>query len=267
MGLMINYKTNEEIELIRKSSLLVSKTLAEVAKYIHPGVTTLKLDNIAEEFINANNAKAAFKGYKNFPNSLCISVNEEVVHGIPGNRELKEGDIVSIDCGVLKDGWFGDSAYTFTVGEVKEEILKLLQVTKESLYKGIENAVVGKRLGDICYAIQEYNHSHGYSIVREMVGHGVGKKLHEEPEVPNYGKKGNGILLKEGLVLAIEPMINMGKKEVKQSSDKWTIFTADRMPSAHFEHTVAVKKEKADVLSTFEYIEEALAKNKELISG
>lgn len=263
---MINYKTNEEIELIRQSSLIVSKTLAEVAKFIRPGVSTLRLDTIAEEFMVASGGKPAFKGYNGFPNVLCISVNEEVVHGIPSVRELEEGDIVSVDCGILKDGFFGDSAYTFAVGSVSEEVKKLLKVTKESLYKGIEQAIVGNRLGDISFAIQEHCESNGYSVVREMVGHGIGKNLHEEPEVPNYGKRGKGFLLKEGLVIAIEPMINMGKKDVRTAKDKWTIFAIDKLPSAHFEHTLAIRKNKTDILSGFELIEQAELKNIELYS-
>lgn len=255
---MLYYKTNEEIELLRESSLLVAKTLAEVAKIIKPGISTLAIDKLAEEFIRDNYASPAFKGYNGFPNSLCISVNAQVVHGIPGKYELKEGDIISVDCGVLKNKYYGDSAYTFTVGEVKEETLQLLKVTKECLYKGIEMAVAGKRVGDIGDAIQSHAEKHGYSVVRELVGHGVGKKLHESPEVPNYGKRGTGHKLQSGLVIAIEPMINLGKKEVKQGNDGWTITTADNLPSAHFEHTVAVGKEKADILSTFQYIEDVI---------
>jgi methionyl aminopeptidase len=255
---MLYCKTDEEIELIRQSSLLVSKTHAEVAKVIRPGITTLELDKIAEEFIRDNGGVPAFKGYNGFPFSLCISPNEQVVHGFPGKYVLKDGDIVSVDCGVVMNGWYGDSAYTFAIGEVKPEIIKLLRVTKESLYKAIENAVAGKRLGDVSEAVQTHAESNGYSVVRELVGHGIGKKLHEGPEVPNYGKKGSGIKLQEGLVIAIEPMINMGKKNIRQESDGWTITTADKQPSAHFEHTVAIKAGKADVLSTFEYIEEVL---------
>jgi methionyl aminopeptidase len=252
------YKTKEEIELIRESSLLVGKTLAEVAKVIKPGVTTLSLDKVAYEFINDNKAIPAFLNYSGFPNSLCISVNSQVVHGIPGKYELKEGDVVSVDCGVVKNKFFGDSAYTFAVGQVKPEILNLLKVTKESLYKGIEMAVVGKRLGDIGEAVQTHAEKNGYSIVRELVGHGIGQNLHESPEVPNYGKKGTGLKLMEGLVIAIEPMINMGKKAIMQEKDGWTIRTSDNLPSAHFEHTIAVGKNKADILSSFEYIEEVL---------
>ena len=252
------YKTKEEIELIRESSLLVGKTLAEVAKLIRPGITTLSLDKVAEEFIRDNKALPAFKGYSGFPNTLCISVNSQVVHGIPSLYELKEGDIISVDCGVLKNKYFGDSAYTFTIGEVKPEVLNLLKVTKESLYKAIEKAVVGNRLGDVSEAVQAYAEKNGYSIVRELVGHGIGQALHESPEVPNYGKKGSGLKLQEGLVIAIEPMVNFGKKAIIQENDGWTIRTADNLASAHFEHTVAIGKDKADILSSFEYIEEVL---------
>jgi methionyl aminopeptidase len=258
---MVFLKTDEEIELIRESSLLVGKTLAEVAKYIKPGVTTLELDKIAEEFIRDNHAKPGFKGYGGFPNSLCTSVNEAVVHGIPNSVPLKSGDIVSVDCGVLKNGFFGDSAYTFEVGEVSEEIKKLLQVTKECLEMAVNASVEGNRIGDIGFACQSHAEKHGYGVVRELVGHGLGKDLHEEPQVPNYGKRGNGMKLKKGMVLAIEPMINLGKKEVKQLKDGWTIVTADGKPSAHFEHDVAIAKGQPIVLSTFEYIEQVLRKN------
>jgi methionyl aminopeptidase len=255
---MVFLKTDEEIELIRESSLLVGKTLAEVAKHIKPGVTTLQLDKIAEAFIRDHHAKPGFKGYGGFPNSLCTSVNEAVVHGIPNNVPLKSGDIVSVDCGVLKNGFFGDSAYTFEVGEVSEEIKKLLQVTKECLEMAVNAAVEGNRIGDIGFACQTHAEEHGYGVVRELVGHGLGKDLHEEPQVPNYGKRGNGMKLKKGMVLAIEPMINLGKKEVKQLKDGWTIVTSDGKPSAHFEHDVAIAKGQPIVLSTFEYIEEVL---------
>lgn len=255
------YKTKEEIELIRESSLLVGKTLATVAALIQPGVTTLALDKIAEEFIRDNKAKPAFKGYNGFPSSLCISPNSQVVHGIPGKYELRDGDVVSVDCGVVKNNFFGDSAYTFAVGEVKPEILNLLKITKESLYKAIEVAITGYRLGDIGYAVQEYAEKNGYSVVRELVGHGIGQSLHEAPEVPNYGKRGTGLKLQEGLVIAIEPMINMGKKAVIQENDGWTIRTADNLPSAHFEHTIAIGKSKADILSSFIEIEKVLNKN------
>ncbi len=260
---MIQYKSSEEIELIRESSLLVGKTLAEVAKHIRPGVTTLELDKIAEEFINDHQAYPAFKGYGGFPNSLCISPNEVVVHGIPNNTPLKDGDVLSVDCGVLKNGFYGDSAYTFEVGEVSEEKKALLRVTKECLLKGIEQAVAGLRIGDIAYAVQEHAEKHGYGIVKELVGHGVGKQLHEKPEVPNYGKRGTGLKMTEGLVIAIEPMINLGKAAIWQDNDGWTIRTKDAKVSAHFEHTVAIKKGKADVLSSFKEIEEVLNNKKD----
>ena len=254
---MIDYKTEEEIEIQRKSSLLVGKTLAEVAKLIRPGATTLELDKVAEEFIRDNGAKPGFKGYNGFPNTLCTSVNEEVVHGIPSNKPLKNGDIVSVDCGVLFEGFYGDSAYTFEVGEVSDAVKKLLEVTKQSLLLGLEKAVTGNRVGDIGHAIQKYTESFGYGVVRELVGHGVGRNLHESPEVPNYGRRNSGLKLKKGLVLAIEPMINLGSPSVRQLRDGWTIVTADGKPSAHFEHDVAVGREP-DVLSTFKYIEEVL---------
>ena len=257
---MIHYKSDEEIEIQRESSLLVGKTLAEVAKFIKPGVKTKELDKIAEEFILDHGAKPGFKGYGGFPATLCISVNDEVVHGIPGERELKDGDIVSIDCGTILNGFYGDSAYTFEVGEVDEEVKKLLERTKQSLYLGIEMAVTGKRVGDIGYAIQSYVEQFGYGVVRDLVGHGVGRHLHEKPEVPNYGRRGTGVKLKKGMVLAIEPMINMGRKEVVQDPDGWTIRTIDGKPSAHFEHDVAIRDGKADILSTFDYIEEVLNK-------
>ncbi|MCC6253251.1 MAG: type I methionyl aminopeptidase [Bacteroidia bacterium] len=255
---MLYYKTKEEIELIRISSLLVGKTLAQVAKHIKPGVKTIELDKIAEQFILDHDAKPAFKGYGGFPNSLCISVNSEVVHGIPGNYVLKDGDIVSVDCGVVKNQFYGDSAYTFAVGEITTEAKKLLEVTKQSLYKGIENAIAGKRIGDIGAAVQNHAEAAGFSVVRELVGHGVGKSLHESPEVPNYGTRGKGILLQSGIVIAIEPMINMGKKEVIRGKDGWTIKTTDGKLSAHFEHTVLVDKGKADILSSFEEIEKVI---------
>ena len=265
MSKALYYKTQEEIELIRESSLLVGKTLAEVAKVIKPGMTTLALDKVAYEFIHDQKAVPAFLNYNGFPNSLCISVNSQVVHGIPGKYELKDGDVVSVDCGVVKNKFFGDSAYTFAIGEVKPEVLNLLKVTKESLYKGIEMAVSGRRIGDISEAIQTHAESHGYSVVRELVGHGVGQNLHESPEVPNFGRKGTGLKLQEGLVIAIEPMINLGKRNVRQERDGWTITTADGMPSAHYEHTIAVRAGKADILSSFAEIEEVLkTKNIEL---
>jgi methionyl aminopeptidase len=257
---MIYFKSQEEIELIRESSLLVGKTLAEVAKVIAPGVKTINLDKLAEDFIRSHGALPGFKGYNGFPFTLCISVNEQVVHGFPGDRELQDGDIVSVDCGTLKNGFYGDSAYTFPVGEVKPEVLNLMKRTKESLYLGIEMAVDGKRVGDIGYAIQNYVEEFGYSVVRDLVGHGVGRNLHEKPEVPNYGRRGTGPRLQEGMAIAIEPMINLGTKNVIQERDGWTIRTADRMPSAHFEHTIAIRQGKADILSSFEYIENELIK-------
>lgn len=255
---MIYYKTIEEIERIRESSLLVARTLAEVAKRIGPGVTSLELDKLAEEFIRDHGAIPAFKGYNGFPASLCVSPNSEVVHGIPNSKPFKEGDIVSVDCGVLKNEYYGDSAYTFPIGEVSAAVRNLLRVTKESLYRGISVAVEGKRLQDISHEIQTYCESNGYSVVRELVGHGIGKKLHEAPEVPNFGKRGSGPKLKQGLVIAIEPMINMGRKNVLHGKDGWTITTQDGLPSAHFEHTIAVGKDKAEILSSFRFIEEAL---------
>ena len=251
-------KTAEEIELLRENALIVSRTLAAVAKEIKPGVQTKTLDKIAEEFIRSEGAVPGFKGYRGFPATLCISLNEEVVHGIPGERVLLNGDIVSIDCGCLKHGYYGDSAYTFMVGEVKPEVVILLKRTKESLYRAVEVAVTGKRTGDIGAAVQDYVESYGYSVVRELVGHGIGKTLHEKPDIPNYGKRGSGQKLPEGLCICIEPMINLGTKNVVQANDGWTIRTADRMPSAHFELTVVIRKEKADVLSTFRFIEEVL---------
>ena len=255
---MIYYKTEEEIDLIRESSLLVAKTLAEIAGLIKPGITTQALDEIAEEFIRDNGGMPAFKGYNGFPNTLCVSPNDQVVHGIPNGRALKDGDILSVDCGVVMNGYYGDSAFTYEVGEVDVQIKQLLKVTKESLYKGIEMAVEGNRVGDIGYAVQKHAESFGYGVVRELVGHGVGKNLHESPEVPNYGRKGKGILLKEGLVIAIEPMINMGERGIMQHNDGWTITTLDNKPSAHFEHTIVVRKGKAEILSSFVEIEKKI---------
>lgn len=255
---MIYLKTPEEIALLRASNQLVGKTLAEVAKHIKVGVTTLELDKIAEDFIRSNGAVPGFLGYGGFPNTLCISVNDQVVHGIPSNYALKEGDIVSVDCGTVLNGYYGDSAYTFCVGEVDEKVKKLLKITKESLSLGIDSAQHGNRIGDIGYAIQKHCQAAGFSVVRKLVGHGVGRNLHEDPEVPNFGKRGQGVLLKEGMVIAIEPMINMGNRDVVQEKDGWTIRTIDRKPSAHFEHTIAIRKGKAEILSTFDYIEEVL---------
>mgnify|MGYP000956915027 FL=1 len=255
---MIHLKTEEEIELIRQSSLLVGKTLAEVAKVIKPGIRTIELDRLAETFIRDNGGIPGFKGYNGFPYTLCISVNEVVVHGFPSNREVKEGDIVSVDCGAVMNGFYGDSAYTFMIGEVDPSVRALVEATKASLYEGIEKAVEGQRLGDIGAAIQSYVEERGYSVVRDLVGHGLGKHLHEAPEVPNYGRKGTGMKLQEGLVLAIEPTINLGGHRVVQERDGWTIRTSDRKPSAHFEHDVVIRKGRAEVLSTFDYIEEIL---------
>ena len=255
---MIKLKTREEIELMRQSAQLVSKTLGKLAPEIRPGITTLYLDNLAETFIRDHQAVPGFLGLYDFPNTLCISVNEQVVHGIPNKKPLIEGDIVSIDCGVLKNGYYGDHAYTFAVGEIDPKVQQLLDITKESLYLGIEQMVSGNRIGDISFAIQRFTEKHGYGVVRELVGHGLGQEMHESPEVPNYGKRGRGTVIKNGLVLAIEPMINLGTRKVKQLSDGWTIITADRKPSAHFEHNVAVVDGKPDILSTFDYIEEAL---------
>jgi methionyl aminopeptidase len=255
------YKTDDEIELIRQSSLLVGKTLAELAKLIKPGVTTLQLDKVAYEFIHDHQAYPGFLGYNDFPNSICASVNSAVVHGLPTDTPLKEGDIVSCDIGVVKDGYWGDSAYTFAVGEVSNEIKQLMKVTKESLYLAIEQAVAGKRIGDISYAVQHHAESHNYGVVRELVGHGVGKSLHEAPEVPNFGRRGSGLQLQSGLVIAIEPMINLGTRNVRQLKDGWTIQTADGKPSAHYEHTIVVRKDKAEILSSFEWIEQALGLN------
>ena len=254
----LSVKSAEEIELLRVNAIIVSKTLAEVAKNIEPGVKTITLDKIAEEFIRSEGAVPGFKGYRGFPATLCVSVNEQVVHGIPGERVLKNGDIVSIDCGCRKDGYYGDSAYTFPVGEVSDDVKNLLIHTKASLFKAIDIAVAGKRVGDVSAAVQEYVESRGYSVVRELVGHGIGEQLHEKPDIPNYGKRGSGMKLVAGLAICIEPMINMGAKSVVQDADGWTIRTADRMPSAHFELTVIIQKDKPDVLSTFRYIEEVL---------
>lgn len=249
-------KTEEEIELMRQSNRLVGMTLGELSKHIKPGVTTLQLDKIAEEFIRDHGAVPTFLGYSGFPNSICASVNENVVHGIPNSKPLIEGDVISIDCGTRLQGFCGDSAYTFCVGEVKPEVKQLLKITKEALYQGIEQARQNNRIGDIGATIQKYCESHGYSVVRELVGHGIGREMHEAPEVPNYGRKGTGVMLKNGMCIAIEPMINMGSKNVVFENDGWTVRTKDRKPSAHFEHTVAIRNGKADILSTFEFIQE-----------
>jgi methionyl aminopeptidase len=262
---MVYLKTEEEIELIRESSLLVGKTLAELAKIIEPGVTALQLDEVAESFIRDHGGVPGFKGYNDFPNTLCTSVNQQVVHGIPSDRPLENGDIISVDCGVLKNGFYGDVAYTFEVGEVSPEIKDLLETTKQCLADAIKAAKVGNRLGDIGYAVQTLAESKGYGVVRELVGHGLGKHLHEAPEVPNYGRRGNGMKLKEGLVPAIEPMINLGKRHVRQQEDGWTIVTADGTPSAHYEHNIVVRNDEAEVLSTHEWIEEVLREKREKV--
>ena len=255
---MINIKTSEEIELMRESALVVSKTLGMLAAEIKPGVTSLYLDGLAEEFIRDLGAEPGFLGMYDFPNTLNMSPNAQVVHGIPNNEPLKDGDIISVDCGALKNGFYGDHAYTFEVGEVDPEIKKLLQVTKESLYVGIKEFRLGNRVGDVGYAIQHYTEAHGYGVVRELVGHGLGRKLHEKPEMPNYGKRGRGKKFVNGMVVAIEPMINMGTRRIKQLNDGWTILTADGKPSAHFEHNVALVDGKPELLSTFQYVYDAL---------
>lgn len=262
---MIFLKTDEEIELMREANLLVGKTLGEVAKHVKPGVTTAYLDTIAKEFILSHGARPSFLGYKagypnvpDFPGALCLSVNESVVHGLPSAYELKEGDIISVDCGTELNGFCGDSAYTFCVGEVSEKTIQLLKTTKESLYEGISKAVEGNRVGDISQTIQEYCEKRGYSVVRELVGHGIGRHMHEAPEVPNYGRRGTGPQLKKGMCIAIEPMINMGSKNIIFESDGWTVRTKDRKPSAHFEHTVAIRDGQADILSSFDYIKDVL---------
>lgn len=257
---MLYLKTDEEVELLRQSHLLVSQTLAEIALHVKPGVTTLFLDKIAESFIRDHGALPGFKGYAGFPSTLCTSVNDAIVHGFPSDYVLKEGDIVSVDCGVILNGWNGDSAFTFAVGEIKEDVRRLLDYTRASLEEGVKEAVAGNRIGDISYAVQTKAESGGYTVVRELVGHGIGRKLHEQPEVPNYGKKGTGPKMKKGLVICIEPMVNLGKKETVQMRDGWTVKTIDGKPSAHFEYAVAVDKEKADVLTTFEFIDKVLNK-------
>jgi methionyl aminopeptidase len=257
---MLYLKTDEEIGLLRESNMLVSKTLAEVALLIKPGVTTLYLDKVAESFIRDNGGLPAFKGYGGFPGTLCTSVNDEVVHGFPSDYILKEGDIISVDCGVILNGWYGDSAYTFAVGEIDNDIRRLLDYTKEALEEGVKEAVAGNRVGDISWAVQNKAESGGYSVVRELVGHGLGKRLHEPPEVPNYGKRGTGPKMEKGLVICIEPMINFGKKETVQMRDGWTIKTVDGKPSAHYEYAIAVDRGRADVLTTFKFVEEVLNK-------
>jgi len=254
----ISYKSVEEIELIRESSLLVSKTLGEIAKVIGPGVKTIDLNRLAETFIRDNGGVPAFLNYHGFPFSLCISMNDQVVHGFPGKRELVEGDLVSVDCGVVLNKYIGDSAYTFAIGEMTDTVRRLMRVTMECLDLGVAKAVSGNRVGDIGHAVQEHAERHGFGVVKELVGHGVGLQLHEKPEVPNYGKRGSGIKLEEGMVIAIEPMINAGKSRVKFWDDGWTVSTADGRPSCHYEHTVAIRKGKPDILSTFLYVDEVL---------
>lgn len=255
---MILVKSREEIELMRESALIVSKTLGEIAKAIKPGISTLELDKLAEEFIRDHGAVPGFLGLYDFPNTLCMSPNEQVVHGIPNSDPLQEGDIISVDCGALKNGFYGDHAYTFAVGQIDEDVKKLLDITKESLYLGIRQFRAGNRVGDVGYAIQNYTEKHGYGVVRELVGHGIGREMHEDPEMPNYGRRGKGKKFVEGMVVAIEPMINLGTHKIKQYSDGWTIKTADKKPSAHFEHDVAIVDGKPELLSTFAYINEAL---------
>jgi methionyl aminopeptidase len=259
---MIIYKTAEEIEIMRQAALVVSRTLGKVAEKIAIGVTPRELDRLAEDYIRSQGAIPGFLGLYGCPSTLLISVNEQVVHGLPTNRPFQNGDIVSVDCGAILEGYYGDHAYTFEIGEVKEDIRQLLRVTKECLYLGIEQCTTANRIEDIGYAIQQHAEHHGYGVVRDLVGHGLGKSLHEDPQVPNYGRRGKGKKIQNGLTIAIEPMINMGTEKVKQLSDKWTIVTADGKPSAHFEHNIAVVEGKPVILSTFDYIEEALAKKK-----
>ncbi|HMU46237.1 MAG TPA: type I methionyl aminopeptidase [Chitinophagaceae bacterium] len=265
---MMFYKTDEQVELMRKSALLVSKTMTQIACILKAGVTTLSIDKMIGEFIRDHHAVPSFLDYKGYPFNSCLSVNDVVVHGFPNKNELKEGDIISVDIGVILNSWHGDHAYTFAIGDPGEEVMKLIHVTKESLYKGIEKAVAGNRVGDIAFAIQEHTEKkHGYGVVRELVGHGLGKSLHEDPQVPNYGKRGTGAKLKEGLVLAIEPMINLGRKEIYTEDDGWTVRTKDGKPSVHFEHDVCVRKNKADILSDYKIIEEAENKNPNLFTS
>jgi len=262
---MIIYKTKEEIEIIRENCVLVGKTLGLVASLIKPGISGLEIDKKAEEFIRDHGAVPGFKGYNGFPATLCVSPNQCVVHGIPGDKVFEDGDIVSVDCGVYNNDYFGDAAYTFALGDVDERKMELLRVTNTSLYKGIEMAVIGGRLGDIGWAIQDYTEKqHGYGVVRELVGHGLGRNLHEKPEVPNYGRRGRGAQLKEGLVIAIEPMINLGTKSVRSSRDGWTIETADKSISAHYEHTIAITKTGPDILSSHDYVVDAIKNNVEI---
>ena len=267
---MIILKTREEIEIMRESALSVSRTLGMLAKEIKPGVTTSYLDKLAEAYIRDNGGIPAFKGYGNkknpFPATLCVSLNSAVVHGVPNDEPLQEGDIISVDCGVIKNGYVGDHAYTFAVGNIEPEVQRLLDITKECLYIGIEQFKSGNRIGDISWHIQNHAEKNGYGVVRELCGHGLGKNLHEEPEVPNYGKRGDGPKLRDGMVIAIEPMVNMGTKDVSGTGDGWTIVSADRKPSAHFEHTIAIRKgQKADILSDHSFVEDAVKKNSNLL--
>jgi methionyl aminopeptidase len=255
---MTNLKSDIEIEKVRKSSLLVGKAIAEVARQMKAGMTTAELDKIADTFICDHGAKPAFKGYNGYPAALCISINEVVVHGIPGNRIIKEGDLVSIDCGTLLDGYYGDSAFSFGIGEMSDEKIQLMRQTKESLYRAIKVATAGRRIGDVGYEVQSYVEGFGYSVVRDLVGHGLGSHLHERPEVPNYGKRGTGVKLEAGMIICIEPMINLGSRHVVQENDGWTIRTHDMKPSAHFEHAIAIRKGEADILSSFEEIEKVI---------
>ena len=265
---MIHYKTAPEIEVMRQSCLLVSKTLAEIAGFLKPGITTQSLDKIIGDYIRDNGATPSFLHYRGYPFNSCTSVNDVVVHGFPNDKELKEGDIISIDIGVYKNGYHGDHAYTFAIGDPGEEVMKLIRVTKESLYKGIEKAIAGNRVGDISFAIQEHTEKkYGYGVVRELVGHGLGRSMHEDPQVPNYGKRGSGGKMKEGLVLAIEPMINLGKRDIYTEDDGWTVRTADHKPSVHFEHDVCVLKNKAELLSDYSIIEAAEKANPNLYSN
>jgi len=265
---MIHYKTSAEIELMRESALLVSKTLAEVAKILKPGISTLEVDKYAEQFILDNKATPSFKNYKGFPFTCCISVNDAIVHGFPTKNELKDGDVVSVDVGAFKNGYHGDSAYTFAIGEIDDQVKRLMRVTKASLYLGIEKAITNNRVGDISFAVQDYaERKNGYGVVRELVGHGLGKHLHEDPQVPNYGKRGSGPKMQDGLVIAIEPMINMGVKEVWYDDDGWTVRTKDGKPAAHYEHTICVRRNKADILSSFDEIEQNERTNANLDSS
>lgn len=259
---MIHYKSKEEVELIRQSCTLVGETLGVVASLLKPGITTYEVNRLAEEFIRDNKATPSFKNFKGYPFACCISVNDAIVHGFPTKNELKDGDLVSVDIGVYKNGFHGDSAYTFAIGSISDEVKQLLRVTKQSLYMAIDRAVAGNRIGDIAFAVQDYTEKqYGYGVVRELVGHGLGKNLHEDPQVPNYGKRGSGIKLQEGLVIAIEPMINLGVKQVKYDPDGWTVRTKDGKPSAHYEHNVCIRKEKADTLSSFSEIEKKEKEN------